>query len=114
MLVISTHQPTSTSSSKFQVLDNQAAVFEDDQYVDLEVGENSTSVQGTDHDTADGTHESGNPELGLDDHRLEDWEDVVAVTQMAQMSNMTQRKILWGCNPSSSIVAMDNCLIIIF
>ena len=75
---IYTHQPTSTSSSKFQVLDNQAAEFEDDQYVDLEVGENSTSVQGTNHDTADDTHELENPELGLDDHGLEDWEDVEA------------------------------------
>ena len=73
---IYTHQPTSTSSSKFQVLDNQATKFEDDQYVDLEVGENSTSVQGTDQDTADDTHESENPEFGLDDHGLEDWEDV--------------------------------------
>ena len=68
----------STSSSKFQVLDNQAAKFEDNQYVDLEVGKNSTSVQGTDHDTADDTHESENPKLGLDDHGLEDWEDVEA------------------------------------
>ena len=73
---IYTHQPTSTSSWKFQVLDSQATEFEDDQYVDLEVGENFTLVQGTDHDTADDTHKSENPELGLDDHGLEGWEDV--------------------------------------
>ena len=77
MLAISTHiSPHPLQAGNFKSLDNQATEFEDDQYVDLEVGENSTSVQGTDHDTADDTHESENPALGLDDHGLEGWEDV--------------------------------------
>jgi hypothetical protein len=68
------HQPTPSPS---RIPDEPLSGNNDDRYVDPELGESPVNASpGTDSAGDIIVYESDNPELGLDDHELEGWQDV--------------------------------------